>query len=177
MTEHYHHTYTCLCGDPWFDRSHTLTMTRELRVTQWHGNPGQMVPHRQWVRENLPPTHAGFVCAGDDGFARSWVPGDDEIGHVTPLEWKTYGKPLDTPTAKIFHILAAEQHRIREPLTIRLFAGNVPTALRHYPWTDECDLPEQPVVAARVLVNDYDVDPARLAEIIIEHTRPQDEAA
>ena len=27
MTKHYHHTYTCLCGEPWFDRSHTLTYT------------------------------------------------------------------------------------------------------------------------------------------------------
>lgn len=175
MTD-YCHTYTCACGQPWFDRTHTLTMSKELRVTAWRGHPGQMVPHRQWVRENLPATNTGFVCAGDDGFARSWTPGVDELGHVTPMEWKTYGRKLDTPTAKIFYVLTNEQQRIRDPLVICLFGGNVPTPLRHYPWSDDCDLPEQPVVADRIIVNDQRVEASALAALILDHTRRMAEA-
>lgn len=165
----HHHTYTCLCGERWDEWGHIRSMTQQIGVKPWRGNPGQMVPHRQWIRENMPATHEGFVCAGDDGFLRTWTH-DDQLGFATPVEWKTYGSTLDNPTRRIFEIVYEQPDRIRKPLTIRLVGGNVPSALAHYPYTAECDLPEQPVVATEVWVNDVQVDPANLVVGLLRHT-------
>lgn len=163
------HTYTCLCGQPWDEHRHRVQMFRDIGVKPWRGNPGQMVPHRQWVRENMPVTRDSFVCAGDDGFMRTWTR-DDQLGYATPVEWKTYGGWLDNPTRRIFQIVYEHQERVRKPLTIRLVGGNVPSALAHYPYTADCDLPEQPEVATEVWVNEVQVDPARLVQGLLRHT-------
>lgn len=170
------HTYTCLCGQPWDDRRHRVQMIRDIGVKPWRGNPGQMIPHRQWIRERLPATNQGFVCAGDDGFARTWERADS-LGYATPMEWKTYGATLDTPTAKIFEILAHGPERIRPALVIRLVGGNVPEPLMHYPHTTECDLPEQPVVAETVYVNEHEVPGVALAATILAYTKTFGRAA
>lgn len=170
------HTYTCLCGQLWDHYQHRVQMFKDIGVRPWRGKPGQMIPHRQWIRERLPATSEGFVCAGDDGFARTWER-TDQLGFAAPMEWKTYGAELDVPTAKIFKILSTEPQRIRPAVVIRLVGGNVPEPLMHYPYTAECDLPEQPEVADEVYVNDNPVEGCDLASVILAYTREHPRAA
>lgn len=168
----HHHLYDCICGDQWDHPRHKARMSRDLRVNQWKGHPGQIVPHRQWTRENLPPTSARFVVAGDDGFARRWT-ADDPLGCVAPIEWKTFGATLDNPTSKIFAILGDQHQRIRSPLIVRLIGGNTPGPLRHYPTTDECDLPEPLVVATAIMLNGSPVSCDELVARIVGHIQPE----
>lgn len=119
---------------------------------RWRGHPGLQTPYRQWIRENLPNSHDGFALCGDDGFACRWTR-DDPIGWPCPIEVKTWRrKPTDTSTKKAFRALL--QGRVARPLEINLVGGNTPGELREFPAPcPRCGLPEQPVVARTIILN------------------------
>lgn len=150
--------WECICGKPWKDGRHTNAMKRDVGNNLWKGSPALLVPYRQWTREKLPNGNQGFVCCGDDGFLRSFDPHDQrDIGEIVAVEWKSFGKDIDGPTQKAF--AAIELGRIRGTLSIALHGGNVPGPLSHYPIPREIAdsdwLPEQPVVADKITINDH----------------------
>lgn len=155
--------YCLKCEVDWDDPTHRRAVRRDVG-SDWRGNPGQMVPHRQWTRENLPDSGQRLSVAGDDGFVRTWWP-DDYLGIVAPSEWKTFGAPLDTPTDRTFKCVA--QGRVAGWFAVRLHEGNVPSPLRHYPSPCCCGLPEQPLVAKRIDVQWHPIggEPIRRTDI------------
>lgn len=120
---------------------------------QWRGAPGLVTPYRQWIRDYLPSAKDGFVFCGDDGFARRWTP-ERPYGGVRPVEVKTWlRKQIDVPTKLSFHCLL--NGRVGDPLILNLVGGNVPSELlsEYPPPCADCGLPEQPVVAEAIYLN------------------------
>ena len=146
---------------------------RELNgVGPWRGNPGLLLPIRQWWRENIPssipgPDGYGFTLAGDDGFARIYSK-QNGTGVVCPLEVKENGRPIDVPTLKSWDAL--KNGAMGDPLFLQFSGGNLPSELWHYPVMHPgVGLPPVPVVAKTVKLNDKVVAGADLREIIIAH--------
>lgn len=126
---------------------------------QWRDSPALLVPYRQWIREKLPNGNQGFVCCGDDGFIRAGFDPRNtrDIGYLVAMEWKSWGRRLDTATERA--LAAINLGRIRGTLSVQLIDGNIPGPVDHYPMAmqiaDDDRLPEQPTVASRIVINDY----------------------
>jgi hypothetical protein len=164
MTDH--HEWVCgPCDMPWSSWDHQ-TALRAINGRNWRGNPGQLVPYRQWIRENLPSGRNGFVLCGDDGFLRLYSAGD-QTGYVFPLEVKSNGSTLDHATRSTFEALA--KGRLCPALVLYLSPGaNVPGPLQHWPNScPHCYLPGALVVADKMWLNNLQVNSsAELAQML-----------
>jgi hypothetical protein len=157
----------CVCDVVWSDPLHLAQVDRDCGGSVWRGNLGQLIPYRQWVRENFPSSRDGVTVAGDDGFLR-FFSDEDPIGVVCPWEWKTFGKPLDRPTAHTF--AAFREGAVLEPVVIRLIGGNTPGPLLHYPSPcDCCGLPERPETADAIQVNGSVFAADRLVDWLLQY--------
>lgn len=142
-------TRMCRCGMEWETYDHRLAVERSW-AQRWRGNIGQLIPYRVWVKENLPRGKSGCVNAGDDGFVRTFGP-DNDLGYVVPVEVKTMGRGLDDATR--LTLTALEHGRATPAVLVRMWGGNVPSELAHWPDPCICGLPEPPVVADHIDVS------------------------
>lgn len=165
------HVWQCKCGLPWYDKTHKAIVLEDTHQNAWRGNPAQLIPYRQWIRENLPGSRDGITVACDDGFIRMFSP-LDPIGWTTPHEFKTYGAQLDTPTDKTFACI--RQGRVTDRLVVQMAGGSTPGPLKHYPIAlpDVRPLtPEPENVATRVYLNGYEIDANDLPTLMLRNLR------